>query len=135
MLCDSAASGNQQTVTTWRDGGFQQLDLPASKVEILPGVCWGNFEEFFTPAFWVSRLWIDGDGSPLADYAIGRSLREEIAACLLGGFGMQAEVGLAAFERLRARGLLDGIASVSCIEAALREPLTVGLRRVRYRYP
>jgi len=122
-------------VTTFRDGAFQQLGLPAPQVEILPGVFWGTFEEFFTPAFWVSRLWIDGVGSPLGDYAVGRSLREEIAACLLGGFGMPAEVGLAAFDRLRVRGLLDGIASVSAIEAALREPLEVGSRRVRYRYP
>ena len=117
------------------DGEMRNLCLPDPGENVLPGVAWGRFDEFFTPAFWKARLWIDGDNSPLMDYAIGRSLREEVAACLLGGFGMPAEVGLAAFERLRDRGLLTGTVSVLAIEQALREPLSVGGRHVKYRYP
>ena len=135
VLRETVQSGNQQTVTTWRNGAVEELRLPGPTLEVLPGVSWGRFDEFFTPAFWKARLWIDGDDSPLTDYAIGRSLREEVAACLLGGFGMPAEVGLAAFERLRDRELLDGAVSAVPIEDALREPLAVGGRRVKYRYP
>lgn len=101
----------------------------------MPGVRWGRFDEFFTPAFWVSRLWIDGDGSEFTSYAIGRSLREEVAACLLGGYGMPAELGLAAFRRLRDGGLLDGLADETEIEKALRVPLEIRGREMKYRFP
>jgi len=119
----------------WRNGGIDQLQLPEPGMEILPGVRWGKFDNFFTPAFWVSLSWIDGDSSPHFEYTLGRSLREEIAACLLGGHGMPAEVGLAAFHRMRERGLLDGASSLIEIENALTEPLVIGERQVRYRYP
>ena len=111
------------------------MPLPGPEEEVVPGVCWGRFDAFFTPAFWKARVWIDGDCSPMLDYSLGKSLREEVAACLLGGFGMQAEIGLAAFERLKGLGLLDGKATHSAVEAALREPLCVAGRRVKYRYP
>lgn len=124
-----------QTVTALRRGQVERLELPDPESEVLPGVCWGRHEDFFTPAFWRARLWIDGEDSPLIDYSIGRSLREEVAACILGGFGMPAEVGLAAFKRLQSRGLLNGDASSTTIEGALREPLAIGVRRVKYRYP
>jgi thermostable 8-oxoguanine DNA glycosylase len=83
----------------------------------------------------VSRSWIDGENSPHLDYSIGRSLREEIAACLLGGHGMPAEVGVAAFHRMRDRGLLNGTSPLNEIENALTEPMIIGKRQVRYRYP
>lgn len=124
-----------QIVTAWRNGDVDQLELPEPGVEILPGVRWGKFDDFFTPAFWVSRSWIDGDSSSHFEYTLGRSLREEIAACLLGGHGMPAEIGMAAFHRMHERGLLDGTRSVIEIENALIEPLTIGDRQVRYRYP
>jgi len=130
------ASIEQQTVTTFRGGSVDELHLPAPTVEVVPGVYWGRFEDFFTPAFWVSRNWIDGESCAFATYAIGGSLREEVAACLLGGYGMPAEVGLAAFRRLRCRGLLDGTKCTQAnIEADLAEPLTVCGRSVRYRFP
>src|SRR4051794_10752038 len=88
--------GNRQTINTFRDGVVERFELPSPQVEVLPGVYWGRCEDFFTPAFWKARLWIDGESNPLVNYRIGSSLREEIAACLLGGFGMPAEVGLAA---------------------------------------
>lgn len=124
-----------QTVTTWRAGRVERLELPPAGENIMPGVRWGRFDEFFTPAFWVARAWVDGESSVMVDYGIGRSLREEVAACLLGGHGMPAEVGLAAFQRVRAMGLLDGQAPQGEIEAALTRPLVVSTRQVRYRYP
>jgi N-glycosylase/DNA lyase len=129
------ASMQQQTVSTCRGSRVEELQLPAPDVEVVPGVRWGRFDEFFTPAFWVSRDWIDGQDSALGNYAIGTSLREEVAACLLGGHGMPAEVGLAAFRRLRDRGLLDGRCSQAVIESALAEPLEISGRRVKYRFP
>ena len=125
----------QQWITVLRGTRAERLELPAPSAEVLPGVAWGRFDQFFTPAFWISRLWIDGEQSEFVDYTIGRSLRDEVAACLLGGHGMPAEIGLAAFTRLRELGLLSGAGVESEIESALREPLKVRGRFVRYRYP
>lgn len=111
------------------------LELPGPGIEVMPGVCWGRFDEFFTPAFWVSRAWIDGVDYGHEQYTLGRTLSEEVAACLLGGFGMPAEVGIAAFERLKLRGLLDARVTAEELEKALAEPLEIGGRAIRYRYP
>ncbi len=124
-----------QSVTVLRGRRVERLELPPPVAEVVPGVRWGRFDNFFTPAFWVARSWIDGPGSPLEQYAIGRSLREEVVACLLGGHGMPAEVGVAAFHRIRDRDLLKGIVDRTAIELALAEPIEVGGRRVRYRFP
>lgn len=124
-----------QRITTIIEGCIREIYIPDAQSEVLPGVVWGTFDEFFTPAFWKVRLLIDGESSPILNYAIGKSLREEVAACLLGGFGMPAEVGLAAFERLRNLGMLSGTTPVSCIQEALRKPLLVNHKSCRYRYP
>jgi hypothetical protein len=80
----------------------------------------------------VVRSWIDGENSELIRYSIGRSLREEVAACLLGGHGMKAEIGVAAFRRLQDRGLLTGVSDEREIELALMEPFVIQGRSVRY---
>jgi N-glycosylase/DNA lyase len=58
---------------------------------------------------------------------------------MLGGFGLPAEVGLAAFDRLRDDGLisLEHPASSGDLERALRRPISVRGRDrpVRYRFP
>jgi len=53
---------------------------------------------------------------------------------LLGGFGIPAEVGLAAFNRVRESGLLQGRPTGAALQSLLREPLQVGDRTVRYRF-
>jgi thermostable 8-oxoguanine DNA glycosylase len=129
------ASTDHQTVIALRTGEVESLHLPPAASEVIPGVYWGRFDEFFTPAFWVARAWIDGDASPFVDYALGQSLREEVIACLLGGHGMPAELGIAAFHRLRDRALLDRISTGAEIERALTEVLVVNGRHLKYRFP
>ena len=58
-----------------------------------------------------------------------------MAACLLGGFGMEAELGLAAFARLRDRGLLNELTIPFVLEKALSEPFIIRGHRRRYRFP
>lgn len=48
---------------------------------------------------------------------------------------MKAEIGLAAFARLRDRGLLLGIPSMSELESALSEPFSIRGASRRYRFP
>lgn len=59
---------------------------------------------------------------------------EEVSVCLLGGYGMPAELGLAAFKRLRTRGMLDGSACPSDIENELSLPFDVFGKPRKYRF-
>jgi hypothetical protein len=67
----------------------------------MKGLVWGFAEEIGSPAYWAAQAWMWEVEAP-AHYKLGRSLEEELMACLLGGYGIPAEVGLAAYERLRA---------------------------------
>ncbi|RRH96905.1 hypothetical protein EH240_21680 [Mesorhizobium tamadayense] len=71
------------------------LNLPAPDTEVMSNVLWGRFEDVFTPAFWAAQAWMDPSHAD-GNFSLGRSLAEELAACLLGGHGAPAEVGLAA---------------------------------------
>jgi N-glycosylase/DNA lyase len=111
------------------------VPVPPPDDEVLPGVRWGRFDEIFTPAFWFTRAWYE-QVNPSITFQIGENLTEEIVACLLGGHGLPAEVGLAAFARLKEQSLLHSQKGIeNRISAALNEPLCLGCRWVRYRYP
>lgn len=64
---------------------------------------WGPDWHIGSPAYWVAQV----DARTSTQHALGNTLREELAACLLGGHGIPAEVGLAAYRRVREAGLLD----------------------------
>jgi len=100
--------------------------------ELLP-FAWGQPWELGTAAYWAEQT--RRRPTP-ATYALGASLAEEVAACILGGYGIPAAVGLAAYEALRDAGLLIGCPSAPALEAVLRHPLTVHgrARPVRYRF-
>jgi N-glycosylase/DNA lyase len=103
--------------------------------EVMPGVPWGGPETLFTPAFWLAQYWMREGSLFPRTHSLGRTLEEEVVACLLGGYGIPAEVVLAAFDRLRKRGLISLEApSDKEISQNLREPLTVSGRRVTYRF-
>lgn len=116
---------------------LHRLPLPPANASVIPGVCWGRPETLFSPAFWRTQAWYRELHGVVKDFRIGCSLAEEVAVCLLGGYGMPAELGLAAFHRLQACGLLAGPpwASEQAFVAALSEPFPHpgGLRR--YRFP
>src|SRR4051812_1246196 len=95
-----------QTVFSLLSGGARELDLPNANEEVMPGIRWGSFDEFFTPAYWVSQLWMLSDDPVALSYRLGTNLKEEAAACMLGGHGITAEMCLAAYDALRERGLL-----------------------------
>lgn len=94
---------------------------------------WGHPWELGTAAYWAEQT---RRRPPVAGYALGETLAEEVAACVLGGYGVPAAVGLAAFRAVRDAGLLDGAPSVAALETTLRTPLAVPGRPlpVRYRF-
>jgi N-glycosylase/DNA lyase len=112
------------------------LELPDPSEAVIADVKWGQFDHIFSPAFWYSRVWYQRVLAHDVVYRLGANLAEEIVACLLGGYGLSAEVGLAAFERLKERGLFEKCPFPEvAIEMALIEPLAVRGRHIHYRYP
>lgn len=111
-----------------------QVDLPAPNSEVLPGVRWGAIEAFPTPAYWAYQVFARRlCGSP-ARYRLGTSLVEEVAACLLGGHGIPANVGVAAFRKLQALGIFTGTPTEEGLLTLLSQPLNVDGRQIKYRF-
>jgi hypothetical protein len=97
---------------------------------------WGRSFELGTAAFWVAQTKMR---RPPAERRLGSSLEEEVVACILGGFGLPASVGLAAFEEVRNSGLISSACppAVPAVQSVLERPLTIHGRNapVRYRFP
>ena len=112
------------------------LNLPPAAASLGLGLLeWGRADEIGTPAYWASQAWMWGEEHP-THYKLGRSLREELLACLLGGYGIPAEVGLAAYRRLNAADQADPshLTNEDRAIALLREPLDINGKQVRYRF-
>ena len=124
-----------QTVYAVMDGEVATLVLPGAWEEALPGVKWGAFDELMTPAYWRAQAWQHEALGTYSNLRLGRTLAEEIAACLLGGYGMPAELGLAAYSHLRALGFLSMQPSAPEIEEALLQPLQCNGTLRNYRFP
>lgn len=104
--------------------------------EILPGVPFGRPDLVPTPAFWQALAFTEmGDFDAYISPA-GSSLVDDVAFCILGGFGIKMEINVAAWERLKAADVLRvDPPDADEIEKLLREPLTVDGRQIRYRFP
>lgn len=127
-----------QRMVVYIEDRVEQFLLPDQEEEIFPGVPWGHMDAFFTPAFWAARAWIHevhGEDWTFTHYKTGTTFKEEVAACLLGGHGITAEMALAAFKHLQGKRLLDGTPSVEEVAEALREPLQDEGRTIHYRFP
>lgn len=114
--------------------GNNFLKLPCSSEEVLPGIRWGDASELFTPSFWKHQAVVHIGLGTYQKFSLGCSLKEELAACLLGGYGIPAELGLAAFERLQVQGLLRGRPCQVAIEEQLSQPFLIGSKPRKYRF-
>lgn len=117
------------------DGAVSTLSLPPPDAFVLPQIQWGAFDDLFTPAYWKGQLWQHEHFGTYRNQRLGRTLPEELAACLLGGYGMRAELGLAAFYRLREQGLLTPTIPAPTLEEALSAPFLAHDRPRLYRFP
>lgn len=115
-------------------GTIVKSAFPHEDSEVLTGVRWGSASEFFTPAFWKHQTQIQESLNRYTDHCLGRTLPEEIAACILGGYGIPAELGLAAFYRVRDEGLITRPSSVEKIEIVLSQPFQFGEKSRKYRF-
>ncbi len=114
-----------------------QREMPSSDSELLPGVYWGDPWVLFTPAYWLAQAWMtESDPSSDNKYRAKDSVVDELGFCMLGGFGITAELATSAFERCKEAGLFSRLETRTEIwTEALSSPLSVGGRLVRYRYP
>lgn len=111
------------------------IELPAPDDEVLPGVPWGRVECFPTPAYWAFQVLARRLSAQSIQYKLGKTLREEVGACLLGGHGIPARIGLLAYEHLRSKNAFaDNPPSEGQLYDWLTEPMAVDGRQVRYRF-
>ncbi len=125
-----------QTAAVLTRTGAIQVELPSPDVELVPGVRWGAVEAFPTAAYFAFQVIARRLVGRPAQYSLGRTLAEEVGACLLGGHGIPGQVGVAAYEHLRSQGAFASAVSPSSeqLEAWLREPIRVSKRVVHYRF-
>lgn len=118
-------------------GSLVEREMPDAYSEVLPGVIWGDPWTLFTPAYWLAQAWMSEiDTRPSGRYSVKHGLIGELGFCLLGGFGITAELATAAYDRCWQAGLfLRYETRPEAWVAELSEPLQVGSRKIRYRYP
>lgn len=125
---ENARIGDPSPVITLNPKGFQPRP-----------VRWGHPWQIGTAHYWIAathdRTTQRNDQTSRRSHHLGSNLIEEVAACLLGGHGMPYEIGLAAYRAVRDAGLLEREATPTEIEQTLRNPLHIGDRSVRYRFP
>lgn len=117
-------------------GDFAALELPDANDIVIDDVLWGKVEELLTPASWAFQCLAQMDSTDPHRFRMGDTLEEEFAVCMLAGYGVPAEIGMAAADRLRDAGVLDGSSpsGEGDIAELLRRPLDVDGRSVRYRF-
>ncbi|WNJ90916.1 hypothetical protein [Bosea sp. 685] len=105
--------------------------------EVVPGVIFGRQEWVASPAFWAAM--VELEGGEVEDYVspLGTPLADDLAFCVLGGYGIKMEVNRAAWLRLHEAGVFtrDPVPGADEIEELLGTPLEVGGRLQRYRFP
>lgn len=117
------------------DATTVRVDLPSPLTELLPGVNWGAIDAFPSPAYWAYQVFAKRILGQTINYKLGGTLREEVGACLLGGHGIPAAVGLAAYHHLRVLGAFGEVPpDEATLHKWLSQPLHMGERQVRYRF-
>src|SRR5579862_8614123 len=83
-----------------------QREMPQASDELLPGVRWGDPWTLFTPAYWLAQAWMTkADRRKTNRNCAKDGVVNELGFCMLGGFGITAELATVAFERCKEAGL------------------------------
>lgn len=114
---------------------IHELKLPEPDEYLMENIKWGRLDAIFTPAFWATQMWQVMDTHQATHYQLGKTLKEEVAACLLGGHGIPAEVGIKAYEAIRDSGILEKkIITEKDVNQILSKPLPMNGKQVKYRF-
>lgn len=111
---------------------FVRLDIEGQEVAFR----WGRSYELGTAAYWIEQTRLR---RPLSNHRLGGSLAEEVVACILGGFGQPASLGMAAFREVQREGLIstENLPTESAVQTVLETPMAVSGygKAVHYRFP
>lgn len=99
---------------------------------LLNNINWQEAGRRFTKSYWEVQYHLDD--SSLPDHCLGSNLQEEVVACLLGGYGMKAELGLLAFHRIKNLRLIHTGTTQEEIEDAISAPFRLNGKEVHYRF-
>ncbi len=94
---------------------------------------WGSYDVLGTAAFWVDQTVREDYAEQVAAMATGTDFETELVYCLLGGFGVTAELAHAACQVVLEMIAADPRLTADDLEGRLREPLPDGMGR--YRFP
>lgn len=117
--------------------GYQmiEVEIPSENMEVISGVKWGSIDAFPSPAYWKYQVLARRIQCSTIQFRLGRTLIEEVGACLLGGYGIPSSIGLAAYEHLKNHGAFENeVPSEQELLAWLLEPIKHGNKMVRYRF-
>ena len=97
---------------------------------------WGKVEKLFTPAFWYSQnLFLEAKNDIIFNYRIGSSFKQEVVACLLGGYGIPSEIGNAKFNQFVGFGFFEKENfSENEISKILHTPIDFKGNKIKYRF-
>ena len=127
-------------VCNYLDAGIvKQVLIPPPEQCVVEKVKWGEYDRVFTPAYWKVQTLMSDTLNQKINYKCGDSLAEEIAACVLGGYGITAETGFAAFQALKKNGLLSKDVALdhdlrSNIYTILSAGFLLNNKKIRYRF-
>ena len=96
-------------------------------------VDWEEAGKRFTKSYWQVQYHLENALS--WSFRLGSNLMEEVVACLLGGYGLKAELGLLAFHRMKNLRLIHKGVALSEVEKAILRPFKVNGKDVHYRFP
>lgn len=115
--------------------GVIQIELPDENDEVLPNTKWGNVAGFPTVAYWFYRVLERRLKQTEVAYKLGDTLLEEVGACLLGGHGIPAENGLAAYHHMKSKGAFTGkVHNFQTLHSWLSEPIRLNGKTFKYRF-
>lgn len=109
-------------------------DWPDPEAEVVQGLRWGRPEWIDTPAYWLMQVRCRVGEEECYRSRSDTPLHEEVCFCLLGGYGVPAELNVAAFQHLKNAGYFDGEATFEEAARLLSEPLSVDGKQRRYRF-
>lgn len=122
-----------QILTYVENGQICSITLPPADEEVMPGVLWGECEKVFTPSYWAYQA--QRREKYIVTHKIGETIVEEIAACILGGYGIPAEVGLAAFKKLKQQQIFTNpTIRTPDIYNLLTSPIDLNGKNIKYRF-
>lgn len=100
--------------------------------QLLSDIDWESAGRRFTRSYWEVQYHLDN--SSCCDYRLGSNLEEEVVACLLGGYGFKAELGLLAFHRIKNLRLIRRGTRFEELEKAISAPFRWNGKEVHYRF-